>query len=95
MDEAVGYAAGGAAGEESGEDGRTGRRGSELTLVGVARAGFPGGEERGADLHGIGAQGEGGPDAAAVGVKCRCSATEEMSSLSQCRVSEIDPLTCG
>lgn len=37
------------------------------------------------------------PDADAVreAVKCRCSATEEMSSLSQCRVSEIDPLTCG
>ena len=28
-------------------------------------------------------------------VKCRCSATEGMSSLSQCQVSEIDALTCG
>ncbi|MDO0917847.1 hypothetical protein QQM39_45815 [Streptomyces sp. DT2A-34] len=28
-------------------------------------------------------------------VKCRCSASEGMSSLSQCQVSEIGPLTCG
>ena len=29
------------------------------------------------------------------GVKCRCGATEEMSSLRQCQVSEINHLTCG